>query len=331
MKFKYLWVKILLTIIFAFLVIPNLGARALWQDEAETALVAKQMVKSNNWLPYANDGQGPISQDWNYQFSVSQLWRWHPWLQFYVTALSFKLLGISALTARLPFALAGILFFYYWIDFVVKHGPKNRMFYFLAISLVLTSVPLLLHIRQARYYSLALLFTLMAVDGYLIILKRLPTQGVTLKYKIETSFKYILGSILLFHSFLPGALALQISFWIHQIYSLIRPGLAVSQGRAFIEFITAFSISLLFTLPWAIWLKIGGQNLNFDLEIIKQNLHWHYIYIHKYIFSFFLLIAICYDARYYTQNHHQYKKSHCPQYLKVNNTCYHRKTRSNCT
>src|SRR3989339_2020213 len=208
MKFKYLWVKILLTIIFAFLVIPNLGARALWQDEAETALVAKQMVKSNNWLPYANDGQGPISQDWNYQFSVSKLWRWHPWLQFYVTALSFKLFGISALTARLPFALAGILFFYYWIGFVKKHGPKNRMFYFLAISLVLTSVPLLLHIRQARYYSLALLFTLMAVDGYLIILKRLPTQGVTLKYKIETSFKYILGSILLFHSFLPGALAL---------------------------------------------------------------------------------------------------------------------------
>jgi len=297
-KSKYSRVRIILTVIFALLIIPNLGARALWQDEAETALVAKQMVKSNNWLPYANDGQGPISQDWNYQFSVSQLWRWHPWLQFYVTALSFKLLGISALTARLPFALAGILFFYYWIDFVVKHGPKNRMFYFLAISLVLTSVPLLLHIRQARYYSLALLFTLMAVDGYLIILKRLhleTTQGVTLKYKIETSFKYILGSILLFHSFLPGALALQISFWIHQIYSLIRPGLAVSQGRAFIEFITAFSISLLFTLPWAIWLKIGGQNLNFDLEIIKQNLHWHYIYIHKYIFSFFLLIPFVFS------------------------------------
>ena len=293
MKFKYLWVKILLTIIFAFLVIPNLGARALWQDEAETALVAKQMVKSNNWLPYANDGQGPISQDWNYQFSVSQLWRWHPWLQFYVTALSFKLLGISALTARLPFALTGILFFYYWIGFVKKHGPKNRMFYFLAISLVLTSVPLLLHIRQARYYSLALLFTLMAVEGYIEMLKRSDLnvrQGRTLSYP-----KYVFCSILLFHSFLPGALALQISFWIHQIYSLIRPGLAVSQGRAFIEFITAFSISLLFTLPWAIWLKIGGQNLNFDLEIIKQNLHWHYIYIHKYIFSFFLLIPFVFS------------------------------------
>ena len=111
MKFKYLWVKILLTVIFAFLVITNLGAGTLWQDEAETALVARQMVKSGQWLPYAYDDQGPISQDWNYQFSVSKLWRWHPWLQFYVTALSFKLFEISALTARLPFAIAGILFF----------------------------------------------------------------------------------------------------------------------------------------------------------------------------------------------------------------------------
>jgi hypothetical protein len=123
----------------------------------------------------------------------------------------------------------------------------------------------------------------MAVDGYL--------ERTVLSLR-GPSFKYIFGSILLFHSFLPGALALQTSFWIHQIYCLIRPGPASRRSLAFIRFATAFSISALFTLPWAIWLKIGGQNLNFDLEIIKQNLHWHYIYIHKYIFPFFLFIPI---------------------------------------
>lgn len=291
MKHKYIWLKILLTVIFTFLVTPHLGARVLWQDEAETALVAKQMVKSNYWLPNAYDGQGPVSQDWNYQFSVSPLWRWHPWLQFYVTALSFKFFGISALTARLPFVIAGILFFWYWIDFVKKRGPKNRLFYFLAVGLVMTSVPLLLHIRQARYYSLALLFTLITVDGYLTILKRLhpeEPQGVTL----ISSLKYIFGSIFLFHSFLPGALTLQISFWIHQVFCLLRPGSASRRSQVFIEFLTAFSITLVFTLPWAIWLKIGGQNLNFNLEVIRQNIRWHYIYIHKYIFPFFLLIPV---------------------------------------
>jgi len=280
-KFKYFLLKIILTVIFVLLVIPNLGARTLWQDEAETALVAKQMVKSNNWLPYAYDDQGPISQDWNYQFSVSKLWRWHPWLQFYVTALSFELFGISTLTARLPFALAGILFFYYWISFIVKNGPKNRLFYLLAVGLVLTSVPLLLHIRQARYYSLALLFTLIAVDGYLIILKRLDLGTP----------KYILGSILLFHSFLPGALALQISFWIHQLTVAVK----FRELHKVSSFARLFSITLLFTLPWAIWLKIGSQNLNLDPAIIKQNIHWHYIYIHKYIFPFFLLIPVSFS------------------------------------
>lgn len=289
MRLKHLWIKILLTIIFSLLIIPNLGARVLWQDEAETALVAGQMVKSGQWLPYAYDDQGPISQDWSYQFSVSKLWRWHPWLQFYVTALSFKLFGISALTARLPFVIAGILFFWYWADFVKKHGPKNRLFYFLAVGLVMTSVPLLLHIRQARYYSLALLFTLITVDGYISILKRSDLdvrQGQTLKY-----LKYLIGSILLFHSFLPGALALQISFWIHQIITLVK----FRKLHNVLFFARLFLFTLIFTLPWAWWLKIDGQNLNFNLEIIKQNLRWHYIYIHKFIFLFFILFPLMYS------------------------------------
>ena len=289
MTLKNFWSKILLTALFSLLVIPNLGARTMWQDEAETALVARQMIKSNQWLPYAYDDQGQISQDWNYQFSVSRLWRWHPWLQFYVTALSFKIFGISALTARLPFALIGILFFWYWLGFIEKHGSKNKLFYLLTVSLVLTSVPLLLHIRQARYYSLALLFTLMAVDGFISVLKR-SDLGVRQGRTLSCS-KYILGSILLFHSFLPGALALQISFWIHQLTAAVK----FRELHNVSFFARLFFITLIFTLPWAIWLKIGGQNLNFDLGIIKQNLLWHYIYIHKFIFPFFLLIPVSFS------------------------------------
>lgn len=284
------------------LIFPNLGVRTLWQDEAETALVARQMVKTNTWLPYAWDEQGPISQDWNYQFSVSPLWRWHPWLQFYVTALSFKLFGVSALTARLPFAITGVIFFWYYLGFLKRRGPKNLVFFLIANLLVLTSAPLLLHLRQARYYALSVLFTLMTVDGYLSI-----KNG-------KRSFRYIIGSIALFHSFLPGALALQIAFWID---ALRHPGgvphlmrdddrisarrfyrfdpsngssLQNDNGRNFLlRFARAFALTLLFTLPWAWWLKIRGQNLNFDPELIKQHLRQHYLYIHKFIVPFFLV------------------------------------------
>ena len=285
--------KIFFVFLFSLLVLPNLGTKPLWQDEAETALVARQMVKTNTWLPYAFDDQGPISQDWNYQFKVSPLWRWHPWLQFYVTALSFKLLGVSAFAARLPFALIGTAAYWYFLNFLTKHSPSlrgakrrgNLAFFLTAAILFLLSTPLLLHLRQSRYYSLSLFFTLLTIDGYLDMQRRLlaAEQGDSSKY----SLKYILGSILLFHSFLPGALTLQLSF-------LIRTVLAV-QGQSLKNikrFIIAFSTTLPFTLPWAIWLKIGGQNLNFSPELIKQHLIQHYLYIHKFIFPALTLIPI---------------------------------------
>lgn len=279
---KHAAIRVLLTAAFSLLVIPNLGARTLWQDEAETALVAQVVEK--RLLPYAYDDDGPISQDWNYQFSVSPLWRWHPWLQFYVAALFFKLFGISEFTGRLPFALAGIIFFWYFQNFLQRHGPKEKKFFWIAVMLTLTSVPLLLHIRQVRYYSLALLFTLMAVDGYIDILKRPDFKG-----RQGQTLKYLLGSILLFHSFLPGALALQVSFWIHQFVLLIRKKI---KTKDIIYFAASFLITILFTLPWSWWLKIGSQNLNFSFELIKQNFRFHYMYIHKFIFPFFLLIPL---------------------------------------
>lgn len=267
LKVILLTILVLLPILLLF---PNLGSRTLWQDEAETALVARVALKRG--LPYAMDEQGPISQDWNYQFSVSPLWRWHPWLQFYVTALSFKLFGESALTARLPFTIIGVIFFWYYLGFLNRRGPKNPAFFLIANLLVLTSAPLLLHLRQARYYALSILFTLIAVDGYLDI-----KEG-------KRSLRYIIGSIALFHSFLLGALALQIAFWID----------ALRHRRSLFRFGRAFTLTLLFTLPWAWWLKIRGQNLNFDIELIKQHLRQHYLYIHKYIVPFFLIAALAF-------------------------------------
>jgi hypothetical protein len=302
--------KVFFTIIFSLLVLSNLSARPLWQDEAETALVARQMVKSNVWLPYAYDDQGPISQDWNYQFSVSSLWRWHPWLQFYITALSFKLLGISAFSARLPFTLLGIAAYWYFLNFLVRHNPSlrgmlttclpagrrgNPVFFFVATILMLFSTPLLLHLRQARYYSLSLFFTLLTIDGYLDTKRRLLAtgQGVSSKYSI----KYILGSVFLFHSFLPAALALQIAFWLN---TLVIPGLTRNLYRfqlkaGMTKFAKSFLVTLLFTLPWAVWLKIGGQNLNFSPELIKQHLIQHYLYIHKFIFPLSILLPMLSD------------------------------------
>lgn len=270
----------LLVALFTLLLVPNLAVRPLWQDEAETALVARQMVNSGIWLPYASDNQGPISQDWNYQFSVSPLWRWHPWVQFYVTAISFKFLGVNTLAARLPFALIGITAFACYLRILSAYGPRSSGFRLIAAFGFLLSVPILLHFRQSRYYALSLLFYLMSIDGYLKLSK--GRSGIT----------YIIGSIGLFHSFLPGAFTLQLSFWIHQAYRLAKSRLVPRHDRIFRQFLAAFSVTLLFTMPWAIWLKIGGQNLNFSPELIKQHLIQHYVYIHRFIFPMFGLLPL---------------------------------------
>lgn len=266
--------RIFLVVLYALLALPNLGVRTLWQDEAETALVARVVEKRG--LPFAFDEQGPISQDWTYQFSVSPLWRWHPWLQFYVAAASFKLLGMNALSARLPFVVVGIVAYWYFLRFLKKHGPKDRGFIWMSALFFLFSAPLLLHIRQSRYYALSLLFTLVTIDGYLDA------------FKNKSSLRYIFGSILLFHSFLPGALALQGAFFINTVALYLLKKIDVSVVK---RWVWMFFLTLPFTLPWSWWMHIGPQNLNFDKALVIQHIRQHYIYIHKFIFPFFLLLA----------------------------------------
>lgn len=282
--------RLILTLLFALFALPNLSARTLWQDEAETALIAQVVTKRG--LPYALDEQGPISQDWAYQFSVSPLWRWHPWFQFYITAVSFKLLGVSTFAARLPFVLIGIFSYWYFLMFLKKQGSLKK-FFLLAALLFLASTPIYLHFRQCRYYAPSLLFTLMAIDGYLGLRKEKQKNPV-LTVLPRQGLKYILGSIGLFHSFLSGALALQIALWIHlfgqglsSARAKVRPW---SRNKFPLQFTIAFFITLPFTLPWAWWLKIGGQNINLTPTLIKQHLVQHYIYIHKFIFPFFLVL-----------------------------------------
>ena len=116
----------------------------------------------------------------------------------------------------------------------------------------------------------------MATDGYVEIRNR------------QSAVRYILGSVLLFHSFLPGALALQVAFWIDE---LRHPG----RQRFLTNFGRAFAFTLLFTLPWAWWLRIRGQNLNFTIELIKQHVWQHYLYIHTFIVPFFLIGALSFQ------------------------------------
>jgi hypothetical protein len=147
----------------AFLLLFGLEDRPFWQDEAETAGLAKNVLKYG--VPLAYDGVNIISQEQEREFGPDFLWRWSPWLQIYVAAAAFRLGGLTTFAGRLPFALMGLacIFLVYQL---VRRNFGDRTWALCAAALLTCSVPFLLFSRQCRYYSLGALFTLISIYAF---------------------------------------------------------------------------------------------------------------------------------------------------------------------
>lgn len=155
------------------LIFSNLGDRNLWQDEAETALIAHNVLQTG--LPMAWDGKRLVTQNEGKEMTDSFLWAWTPWMMHYVAAGGMAVAGETSFGARWPFALIGSLSFpvFYWF---VRHKSQNRFLAVTAVVLLLSSVQYLLLMRQCRYYALLPLAFFVAVAAYL----SLPSKRSTL-------------------------------------------------------------------------------------------------------------------------------------------------------
>ena len=135
---------LLLVLLTLLLLLPGLGSSPLWQDEAETALLARSV--SQYGYPQASDGRNVITQNQELEFGEDGVWTWSPWAQFYLAAASFALLGESAVSARLPFVLLGAASVGFLYVHVLALTGRRRVA-LLTAGLMLTSLPLsLIHI-----------------------------------------------------------------------------------------------------------------------------------------------------------------------------------------
>ncbi|MCP4714021.1 MAG: glycosyltransferase, partial [Deltaproteobacteria bacterium] len=91
----------------AALLFTNLDNHYLWQDEAQTALIAATVLERG--VPLGYDGKNYFSQEGGAEYGPDYIWKWHPWFPFYYLALFFGLFGVSTFTARLPFVLIALL------------------------------------------------------------------------------------------------------------------------------------------------------------------------------------------------------------------------------
>ena len=147
----------------AFLLLYHLDHRPFWQDEAETAVLAKRVLTYG--VPRAYDGVNLVSQEAGREYGPNYLWRWSPWLQIYVAAGAFRLGGLTTYAGRLPFALLGLgcIFLVY---LMVRHNFRDPAWALMAAALLACSVPFLLYARQCRYYSLGAFLSLVSLYAF---------------------------------------------------------------------------------------------------------------------------------------------------------------------
>jgi len=145
----------------------RLADRPLWVDEAETAVLAEHTSRLG--LPYARDGRNDIAfltrQHW---VNAEGVWLWSPWLDEYVAAGSFLLLGQTTFAARLPFALVawGTVVLLTWLAWQLRRSHELAL---MTALLLVNSVPFYLHARQCRYFALAMGAQVVLLVGFWLV------------------------------------------------------------------------------------------------------------------------------------------------------------------
>lgn len=269
------WVLLLVVLGGAWLLLANLAEAYLWSDEAETANLATSILEHK--LPIAFDGRNYTTQ-WvvaqREDFNDDLVWVLSPWLQLYVCAASFAVLGASTWAARLPFALVGIL------DLAMLYALAMRVTHDRRVArtsalLLATCIPFLLHARQARYYSLAMFATMWAVYAYVGVLER--RRWSTLQVVVSVS--------LLFHGNyglcvpLVGALLLHALFW--------------AGGRVRLWQVVAIPLGIVaLTLPWALYADVTRTVARFNLATYFYNFFHYAFAVNRWVLPLPLVLLV---------------------------------------
>src|SRR6266568_7222179 len=117
-------IVLVLIAISAALVFWNLGATSLWEDEAQTALVARNILATG--VPTASDGKNFVSIFTDHRDVRGAIYIWQGWFPSYLAAGSMAIWGRNAMGARFPFAVAFLVLIGFYYGFLRKRGDRNR-------------------------------------------------------------------------------------------------------------------------------------------------------------------------------------------------------------
>ena len=257
------WVVAALFLIAAVLLLSRLENGCLWQDEAETAVLARNTRHFG--YPRAFDGRNLIEVPASYGRGPAEAWIYSPWLPFYLLAGVFALAGESTWAARMPFALLCLLtVFLTWR--LARRLTENRTIRRLSVALMAGSVPFLLHMRQCRYYSLAAALVLAVCLAYLMFLREPTGKRAT-----------VLGAalVLLFHATFGTFVPVFAAVLTHQALW----GTPQTRRRS----ILLCAVVTALTLPWALFFYRSGFVGTFSLGRVARHFEYYVRITNKYL------------------------------------------------
>lgn len=230
------------------LLLANLGNQYLWQDEAETACVARTVL--THGIPLGSDGKNFFSQDLMENLGKGYVWRLHPWLQFYVAAASLSVFGSDTFAARLPFTLFGaatVLLSFFYARFL---WGTRRAGLVVAV-LLLTNLAFLILSRQCRYFPLSAFFALAGLYSY----------GAMTAGKRRSALWFLVSSLLLFHT--------QYTQWIVLMGTVVIHA-TVFHRDTLKRVLLLVAVNAVLCVPWLVWLMGSsrirpGEPLSFAL------------------------------------------------------------------
>lgn len=225
------WFTLTLIAIAAPLLLINLAGSYPPIDEANTMMLARNVLRYG--YPLMWDGEYLIPPFFDGDMTADGVWISHPWLQFYVAAASFAVLGFNTLAARLPFALAGLLSVVAIYHLARRMSGSEPLARLTAILLVLHP-GFLVYSRQSRYYSLTFLFGILTLLTFLQWLDRPSKRNLLF---------LVLASALLFHTYYP--------FWVFVSLTIgLYFVLIARRWRLLPAFLAGAVLIGLLTIPW---------------------------------------------------------------------------------
>ncbi|HUE37257.1 MAG TPA: hypothetical protein VMO20_07685 [Candidatus Acidoferrum sp.] len=243
----------------------HLDNHLLWGDEAETAVLAKNVMQFG--VPRTYDGTNYIILHGNVDETPDHVWIWSPWMQNYLAASSFILFGPTTWAARAPFALIGwssvlLLALVSWKIY------RNHRVALSAAALLGASEVFLLHARCCRYYPISVFAEILLAYGiYELFASR--GRGVWLTALALALLFY--SNYIMATANMPAVLCAGIMLWKQGRTVVLR------LAAAFGIFVAAILPWLLYAHPWGQSKAMGGENYFAKALDYLQEIHFLFI------------------------------------------------------